>query len=215
MRGRAARVRAAASASAASGLPAKASQLRRGIVSSQSGRAGSSLAARRSSSRFWQRASSGGSVRNRLPASISFCSCGQFPISGGNASSLLSVRISQRRRGGSAAPGSSRMWLALKPTISRFGHWPSTSGTRVNWLSEANRIRSRCRRAKSVGNACRALPERLRISSVSASSKISGGNSVRPSAKSRRVAPASSPARSCASVCIKMVGKMRQGSPQA
>ena len=49
---------------------------------------------------------------------MSFCSRARSPSSAGRASIRLSVRISQRNRGGSAAAGTCAIWLALKATIS-------------------------------------------------------------------------------------------------
>ncbi len=172
------------------GLPAKASQAKRGMASNQSGKTVKRLAESRSSSSWVQAASSGGKCASSLPASMSFCSCTHWPISGGSALIWLSVRINQRKFLGKAAAETLRIWLALKPTIVKFGHCPNTSGSSVNGLSEQKMTRSLCSLGKSSGKLDKALPERLRISSESAKSKISRGNSARLQDRSSRWVPA-------------------------
>ena len=186
---------AAASASVSSGLPAYASQVRLGRVSSHCGSSRNWLAAMRISSRRWHWLIDVGSACRRLPASSNFCRYGRSPSSLGRVSMQLSVRINQRSSGGNAAPDTWRMRLALKPIIVSAAHWPTHSGTSVKWLSEQNRMRMRVSRCRSSGRLLKALPLRLSTSSVSASSKISRGNSVRPQDRSSRVMPDNSPAR--------------------
>ena len=70
---------AAASRVSLNGLPAQASQLRRGKSCSQAGSDGRRLAEIRSNSSRLQRASESGKRCKRLPASISFCNCAQSP----------------------------------------------------------------------------------------------------------------------------------------
>jgi len=152
-----------------------------------------------------------GSCCKRFPASISFCSSGRWPSSSGSCSMQLSVRISQRSKGGSASPGTCSMRLALKPIMLSCAHCPRQAGSSVNWLSEQNRMRKRVRRCRSSGRLLRAFPLRLRISSESASWNISAGNSVSPHDRSRRLRPASWPARSLARVSISRVGTRGQG----
>ncbi|MNL02604.1 hypothetical protein D3C87_1231160 [compost metagenome] len=95
------------------------------------------------------------------------------------------------------------MRLALKPTMVSAVQRPTHAGNSVNRLSEQNNTRKRVRRCRSSGRLLKALPLRLSTSRESARSKISRGNSVRPQLRSRRVMPASVPARSCARVCMK------------
>lgn len=91
----------------------------------------------------------------------------------------LSVTINQRKVWvGMAASGMCLIWLALKPIMLRFSHCPNTSGRCVNWLFEQKRMRSFFRRYKSLGNSVSALPDKSRISRLSAKSKISAGNCV-------------------------------------
>ncbi len=125
-----------------------------------------------------------------------------MPISGGSASTSLSVRMSQRSACGSDLPDTVRIWFALKPTMLNCLHRPRTSGNSVNRLSEQKRMRSLCRRGKSSGSDESALPERSRISSVSARSKISRGNSLSPQANFRRCVPANCPASSWSRVVV-------------
>ena len=161
---------AATSRVSLNGLPAQASQLRRGNSCSHAGSAGRRLAEMRNSSSFVQRASESGKAVSRLPANISFCSCVQLPSSSGSASMALSVSVSQRSLGGKACAGTLRIRLALKPIMLSSGQEPSTAGNEVNRLSEQNTMRSLCRRGRSSGNDDRALPDKSRISSVSARS---------------------------------------------
>ncbi|MDT4832247.1 hypothetical protein FQZ97_657920 [compost metagenome] len=208
---------AASSVGASNGLPAQASQARRGNVCSQSGNASKRLADRRSNSSCRQRATDGGRARRRLPASISFCMRVQSPRVSGSASIALSVRISQRSEGGSASAGTWAMRLALKPTMSSWRHWPRDAGSSAKRLSEQNSTRSRCSWPRSSGSALSALPVRFSVSRVSASAKISRGNSVSPHERSSRRAPASRPARSSASVfdiVIPRVYAAAAGPPQ-
>ena len=188
------------------GLPANASHDRRGRRSSQSGSEANRLAAMRSSSSRVQPAISGGRACSRLPASMSFCSLVQRPMSGGNSLSWLSVSTSQRKEVGSAAAGTARIRLARKPIMPSCWHWPSTAGSSVNWLFEQKMMRSWCSRARSSGSAVSALPDRSRTSSVSASSKISGGNVCSPHDKLSRRLPASAPLRSCSRVFMAGAG---------
>ena len=186
-----------------SGLPASASHDRRGRRSSQSGSRSKRLAEMRSSSSRCAPASPSGRACSRLPASMSFCRRGRSPTAPGRVSMALSVRISQRRAGGSAAAGTRVMRQALKPTISSAGQSPSTSGNVVKGLSEAKMTLSRCSRGNHAGSVVRRLPLRLSTSSESARPSTSAGSSVRPQERSRRVAPARSPRRSCSRVCIR------------
>ncbi len=187
------------------GLPARANQLRRGNCNNQSGSIARSLAARRSSSRpvAWQRLS--GSAERRLPASINFCSAGRSPTACGNVHTSLSVRISQRRWGGSAAYGTSAMRQALKPSTWSCAHAPSTSGTWVKGLLEQKMTLSLCRRGKSWGRSRNWLPERLSTSRVSAKANTSSGNVCSPQDKSRRFIPTKAPLRNCSNVCKRSV----------
>ena len=160
------------------------------------------LAEMRNSSSWWHCASAGGKCASWLPASISFCNCRHWPISVGRVVMWLSVNISQRSRCGRAAAGTSLIWQDLKPTISNCAHWPSTVGSAVNGLPEQKITRKRCSLCRSSGRVLRALPERLSTSSVSARSKISDGNVVRPSDRSSRRMPCSWPERSWERVCM-------------
>ncbi|KWV85119.1 hypothetical protein PFLmoz3_05267 [Pseudomonas fluorescens] len=166
----------------------------------------------RINSRFWHWARLGGRSVNWLPASISFCSKGRSPSSSGNWLMQLSVRISQRNCGGRAAAATWLIWLALKPIMLSLAHWPRHCGSSVKALSEQNSTRRFVRRCRSSGRLLRALPVRLRISSESASSKISRGNSVSPQARSRRVTPANWPALSWARVFMQgaVLGRRRK-----
>src|SRR5690606_17193162 len=128
----------------------------------------------------------------------------------GNRSIRLSVRISQRSLSGSAAAGTSRSWLDLKPTISSWAQSPSTSGRVSKGLSEQNSTFSRCSRDSSWGRLRRRLPLRLSTSRLSARAKTSGGSSVRSAHRSRRVMPASSPRRNCSSVCMSVASQQLQ-----
>ncbi|MDT4851206.1 hypothetical protein FQZ97_853800 [compost metagenome] len=190
-----------------SGLPARASQARRGSPVSQPGSSLKRLADRRSNSRHCALASPGGSAARQLPASMSFCSAGRWPSSAGSCSMALSVRMSQRSLVGSAAAGTCWMRLALKPTISSAGQSPSDAGRWVKWLLEQKTIFSRCSRPRSGGSSRRRLPVRLSTSSVSARSNTSGGSSVRPQLRSSRRVPASAPLRSCSRVCMQVDGE--------
>src|SRR5471032_3031203 len=156
----------------------------------------------RISSRLWQLARLCGRCANWLPANISFCSNGRSPNSLGNWLMQLSVRISQRNCGGSAAAGTWLIRLALKPIMLSLAHWPRHSGNAVKALSEQNSTRRCDRRCRSSGRLLRALPVRLRISRESARSKISRGNSVSPQDRSRRLIPANWPALSWARVSM-------------
>ncbi|CRX29317.1 hypothetical protein PAERUG_P54_1_London_24_VIM_2_04_13_05794 [Pseudomonas aeruginosa] len=82
------------------------------------------------------------------------------------------------------------------------GQSPTAAGNSSKSLAEQNSTLRRCSRPRSSGRLSRALPLRLSTSRESASSKISRGNSRRPQDRSRRVAPASSPLRSCCKVCM-------------
>jgi hypothetical protein len=186
----------------AHGLPAKASQARRGRLSNHEGRTSNSFAARRIISRFSQCAIEAGSVRRRLPESMSFCSLVHRPKDEGRTSIRLSVRISHRSVEGRALSATVSMAFALKPTMLNCGHAPMTSGRCVKRFSEQNRMRSFCSRAKSSGSDWRRLPVRLSTSRVSARSKTSGGTSSSPHDRSRRRVPASLPARSWESVSM-------------
>jgi hypothetical protein len=88
------------------------------------------------------------------------------------------------------------MRLALKPTMLSCGHWPNTSGSPVKQLSEQKITRSLCKRGSASGKALSWLPDKSKISSESASVKISDGNSLKPSRSCKRVTPCSAPARS-------------------
>ena len=156
----------------------------------------------RSNSSRVQRLNSGGKVRSWLPASMSFCRCVQAPIAAGSDVSALSVRMSQRNSGGNALGDTCAMRLALKPTMLSCVHWPNTSGSSVNGLSEQKITRSLCKRGKSSGRVASWLPDRSKISSESARSKISRGNAVNPQRNCKRWMPASSPLRSCSRVCM-------------
>ncbi|MNN77951.1 hypothetical protein D3C81_1944580 [compost metagenome] len=96
---------ALASASVSSGFPAYASQARDGKVSNHWGSSLSWFSAMRINSSRWHWPRLAGRLRNRLPASMSFCSRGRCPSSLGNCSSSLSVRINQRNCGGRAVAG--------------------------------------------------------------------------------------------------------------
>lgn len=93
-------------------------------------------------------------------------------------------------------------------------HSPSTPGNSVNGLLDANRMRSLRRRGRSSGSVVNALFDRSSTSSVSARSKISRGNSLRPHASLSSRAPASRPARSCSKVVVTVVGKKIGQRPQ-
>jgi hypothetical protein len=186
-----------------SGVPESASQLRRGNSVSQPGSCGNWLADRRSSSSRCASARPGGRSCSRLPASISFCRAGRRPSSGGKPVMALSVRISQRSAGGRAAPGTSEMRQALKPTTCSAAQSPSTPDRRVKGLSEQKITLSRCRRGRSCGRLSSWLPERLSTSNVSARSNTSGGRVRSPQDRSRRRVPASAPLRSCSRVCMR------------
>ena len=88
---------------------------------------------------------------------------------------------------------------------------PSTFGNSLNWLDEQNSIFSLLRRLKSSGKLDSSLPDKSKISSVSASSKISGGKCVKLHDKLNRLAPLSLPALSCASVPSESVLTLKIG----
>lgn len=87
------------------GLPASASQDRRGSSVSHPGTWVKRLADRRSNSSRCAACRLSGKAVSRLPASISFCSAGHWPKRSGKLPSALSVKINQRKAAGSAAGG--------------------------------------------------------------------------------------------------------------
>jgi hypothetical protein len=127
-------------------LPANANHERRGSSVSQPGTRARRLADARSNSSLCAACKLSGSAVSWLPASISFCKAGRWPSSVGKWSMALSVSVSQRKAGGSEAAGTWVMRLALKPTMCKAGQSPSTSGSAVKSLSEANSTCNLCRR---------------------------------------------------------------------
>lgn len=97
----------------------------------------------------------------------------------GKVSMRLSVRISQRNFGGNEYFGTYLILLDLNPTISRFWHCPSTSGSVSKQLFEAKMILSFLSWVSSCGNDDNELLVKSRISRLSASCKISNGNDVK------------------------------------
>ena len=71
------------------------------------------------------------------------------------------------------------IWFDLKPTISKLGNFPNTSGRCLNLFCEAKITLSFVSCANSAGNDDKALLDKSRISKLSARVKISSGNSVK------------------------------------
>ena len=205
-------------AAGSTGLPAQASQASSGSSVSQPGNCCRRLAARRIRARRGAPARLSGRALSRLPASISFSSCGRWPSAAGRWLRALSVRVSQRRAGGRASAGTSFKPQARKPTWLSAGQSPSTGGRCWKRLPEQNSTFSRRRRPKSSGSVVSAWPLRSSTSRLSARPSTSRGSSVRrpsgPLPRRSRVAPARSPRRRACRLSS-AIGSVRVNRPAA
>mmetsp|Transcript_10339 Transcript_10339/g.24631 ORF Transcript_10339/g.24631 Transcript_10339/m.24631 type:complete len:230 (-) Transcript_10339:143-832(-) len=138
------------------GLPATASQVRRGIACSHSGRRRSRLLARRSSSSSRIAAMLRGSAPSRLLESISLRISTSSPIWCGSSASRLSVRMSHSSDTGSGTC-TERSAQLLKESMRSCGSCEIAGGTSSKPLARRN---STSREGGSAGSPCSALKPR-------------------------------------------------------